>query len=128
MWTDADVWAGHYRRYEQTELEALLRKAGFETGVFETWGFPLSNLLLSWRARVHAQELNNRGEAADDRKLNNDHSGVDRAAAQKMFPILNSLAGRLTMRFAFALQHLTVNRDWGIGYLVMARKIDSRTM
>ena len=33
-----------------------------------------------------------------------------------------SLPGQLAMRLAFGMQSMTANRDWGVGYLLMARK------
>jgi hypothetical protein len=36
--------------------------------------------------------------------------------------LLDSLAGRLAMRLAFATQKLFLRRDWGSGYVVRARK------
>lgn len=121
-WTDSDVWAGHYRRYEKSALLDLVRECGFTIESIESWGFPVSNLLLSWRSRLHRKSLAERGEQGNDRSHNNAQSGVDRSAIMKLYPLMASLPGQLAMRLAFGMQSMTANRDWGVGYLLMARK------
>jgi hypothetical protein len=39
-----------------------------------------------------------------------------------MYPLLQSLPGRLIMNMAFRMQTLFLNRDLGNGYLAVARK------
>lgn len=120
-WTESDVWAGHYRRYEKAPLLELIAATGMHIERVESWGFPLSNLLLSWRARVHRKALAG-GGGGENRTHNNARSGIDRDTAMRLFPLLANLPGRLLMRSAFTLQQLTVNRDWGVGYLVLASR------
>ena len=120
-WTESDVWAGHYRRYEKAGLLQLLDESGFEVKSVENWGFPLSNLLLAWRARLHRRQLAAK-TAADDRDINNQYSGIDREAVSGLYPLLASPPGRLAMRCAFLLQHVSRRHDWGIGYLISARR------
>ena len=120
-WTASDVWAGHYRRYEKADLLKLLEDTGFMVEGIENWGFPLSNMLLAWRSRLHRQQMQ-RMQTLLDRQRNNQHSGIDREAAIGLYPLLASLPGRLVMRCAYLLQRLSRAQDWGIGYLVVARK------
>lgn len=121
-WTASDIWAGHYRRYEMKQLVDLMTASGFSIENIETYGFPLSNALLPLRARVHARELARRAELGDDRAHNNDLSGVDRSAESRLYPLLKSLPGTIAMRLALFLQDLSVKKDWGTGYLVLAHK------
>lgn len=120
-WTESDVWAGHYRRYEKAGLLQLLGETGFEVESVENWGFPLSNLLLAWRARLHRRQLAARTSAAD-RDANNQYSGIDREAVTGLYPLLASPPGRLAMRCALLLQRVSRTRDWGTGYLIAARR------
>lgn len=123
LWTAGDEWAGHFRRYEWVQLTALLEHAGFEIEVFECYGFPLTNLseqvsALAAKKSIHHQTVS--GET--DRKANNDRSGIERQPHIRVFPLLGSAAGRLALRLAFATQKLFLNKDWGSGYIVRARK------
>lgn len=44
-WTHHDEMVGHLRRYERTELEALLHRTGFTNVSVTSYGFPWVNLL-----------------------------------------------------------------------------------
>lgn len=121
-WTASDVWAGHYRRYEKNDLLGLLADFNLHVQQLECWGFPLSNLLLSWRARLNKKELDADEQALADQSHNSARSGVDRSATMKLYPLLSSLPGRAVMRTAYGIQYLTRHRDWGVGYLVLASK------
>lgn len=122
-WTATDVWAGHYRRYERVGLIDLIRACGFTVDRCESYGFPLANIISPLRARVHARLLAARRASNEDtRSRNNDMSGVERRAESRFYPLLKSLPSRMTMRLAFLLQDWSTGRDWGDGYLVLARK------
>ena len=51
-WTASDIWAGHVRRYERDQLQQLVESAGFMVDHFESYGFPLANLVDPIRARA----------------------------------------------------------------------------
>lgn len=123
-WTHADTWADHYRRYEKTELCQLLEKAGFRILMVENWGFPLSNMLLAWRSRLHKRQLDTRG-TINNRSANNESSGIDRAGTSSLYPLLAIVPGRVAMRCAFFLQRLARRKDWGIGDLVLASRVET---
>ncbi len=123
LWSAGDVWAGHYRRYEMRQLIELLSATGFEVERFECYGFPLANIAErasagNYRRLAHRD----RGSAEDNRKANNDRSGIDRRPHMRLFPFLRSWPGRLALRSAFAVQNLFLKRDLGNGYLVRARR------
>lgn len=122
-WTDADVWAGHYRRYERAQLASLLVDSGLVIERFECWGFPLSNLLLRWRSRANRRELRAQSVNQAKRSSANAQSGINRKVAMGLYPLMASSLGCLLMRTGFALQNFTTGLDWGVGYLVQARKL-----
>jgi SAM-dependent methyltransferase len=123
LWTSGDDWAGHFRRYEREQLIALLETAGCFIETFECYGFPLTNVSERISALASKDSIH-RGAASDDedRKANNDRSGIDRKPHVHMFPLLASPPGQLSLRLAFATQKLFLNKDWGSGYIVCARK------
>ncbi len=41
LWSDADVFSHHYRRYTSEQLLSLIRKAGLRTEVYWPYGFPI---------------------------------------------------------------------------------------
>jgi SAM-dependent methyltransferase len=41
LWSQVDVFAGHFRRYEKEKLRALVSDNGFEVEKVSYWGFPL---------------------------------------------------------------------------------------
>src|SRR6185437_243734 len=118
LWSAGDEWAGHYRRYEREELQALLTQAGFALDRFECYGFPMSNLGERISAPIYARRIHqSSGDMQDDRRINSARSGTDRAPHLKLFPILQSTIGRWGMRLAFATQHIFIHSDLGSGYI-----------
>lgn len=122
-WSPGDDWAGHYRRYERGQLCDMLTAAGFEIEQFECYGYPLANLA-EWASAGSYRRRIRRGAGSDDenRRANNDRSGIDRGPHMRLFPWLNSAAGRLALRLALWTQNAFLQRDWGNGYIVRARR------
>lgn len=122
-WTATDDWAGHYRRYEQRDLKQLLLSCGFVMQRFESYGFPLGNMVEPIRARVHAKSLaTRRANERDEYKSNTELSSVERPVESRLYPFLASLPGQLMMRSAFFMQRFFKNSDLGNGYFLIARK------
>ena len=48
LWDINDERAGHYRRYQKSELKALLENNGFKVDKVESWGFPLARIWHRW--------------------------------------------------------------------------------
>lgn len=119
-WSASDVWAGHFRRYERAQLEALLRETGFEPVQLECYGFPLANVIEPIRSFLHARKLKKHKD--DDRATNTARSGTERTAETRLYPIESSFVGTAILRLAFAIQSLFVDTECGTGYLVLARK------
>lgn len=122
-WGASDVWAGHVRRYERSGFMNLITASGFTIEHFETYGFPLANVISPLRAWLHANNLDARRKVKhNERAYNNDLSGVQRNTESKLYPLLKSLPGRMLMYLAYLLQNWSTGRDWGTGYLVLAKK------
>ncbi len=45
LWTEHDVRAGHFRRYDKAEIFKKLEQAGFEVIDYRIWGYPLVRLM-----------------------------------------------------------------------------------
>jgi len=124
-WSPSDVWAGHFRRYERLGLVELVTAGGFTIEHFENYGFPLANVISPLRAWAHSRNLSARQRINNNKRAsNNDLSGVQRNAESKFYPLLKSLPGRLLMHLAYLLQGWSSKRDWGAGYIVLAKKRD----
>lgn len=122
-WSEADVWAGHYRRYEREKLAQLVEQSGFSIERFECYGFPLANLSEMIGAYLYTRTVIHDGADTESaRRSNNDRSGIDRSSMTRLFPLLNSLPGRLLLRLAFTVQRSFLRLDIGSGYLIMARR------
>ena len=120
-WGAGDEWAGHWRRYDRGDIEALLASKGFSIEHIECYGFPLGNLSEWYGERYYRRVLRERrGEVnkADATK----ESGVDRDYYLRKFRWLDSMPGRAFFRLANAMQAVASRTDWGTGYLVLARK------
>lgn len=125
-WTATDDWAGHYRRYERWELEALVKKCGFKIKYLENYGFPLANLIDPFRSLMHSRNLKKRvRELNHGQNFANAYSGVDRNTEAMIYPILKSPPGILLMHLACKLQGRFSNKDLGNGYLILAKKCSS---
>jgi SAM-dependent methyltransferase len=123
LWTAGDEWAGHFRRYEKQSLMELVQANGFEVDVFECYGFPLTNISERVSASAYRKLIVREGDTtAANRKMNNDRSGIDRRPHLRLFPFLNSWAGRTALRCCLGVQRLFLGRDWGSGYVLRATR------
>jgi SAM-dependent methyltransferase len=124
LWTAGDEWAGHFRRYERQPLLDLLESGGFAIEAFECYGFPLTNASERLSASAYRKLIHRQAEDADEnRRLNNDRSGIDRRPHLRLFPLLSSIPGRVAIRGFMRLQELFLGKDWGSGYILRARRL-----
>jgi len=119
-WNARDIWAGHIRRYEKTQLQKLFESSGLEVIALENYGFPLANLLEPISARQKAQSMD-KSEKDLSPQESTHRSGIERQSESKLFPLLASSPGRMAMRFFVFLQNLVLTKDLGNGYLVLAK-------
>lgn len=108
-----DVLAGHVRRYERTDLAAVLERAGFEAPVVLAYGFLLGHALdrlRHWRAAVGAL---GRGGSLEERT-----AGSGRLLQP---PEWSGALTRLATAPFRRLQRPLVDRDIGVGWVAYAR-------
>jgi SAM-dependent methyltransferase len=116
-WGPHDVWAGHLRRYERDELAARLREAGLAVEFVWSYGFPLANWVEPLRERVAARR--NPSETQMSVAERTARSGVERSRLERLAGRL--VEGPLIAPFCW-LQLAFLERDWGNGYLALARR------
>jgi len=121
LWTARDEWAGHFRRYERQPLLQLLRDEGYAVEHFECYGFPLADIGERLTASSYDRRLRERGGPAD-RRSQTERSGIDRGSHLKVYPLLKSIPGKLSLRVFFAIQAVFSQTDLGGGYLLKARR------
>jgi SAM-dependent methyltransferase len=121
-WTASDVWAGHYRRYEQAQLTGLLEASGFQIRQVECYGFPLSNMMAPVRGWLHQRAMRREHTSAEDKAGNTQRSGTERAVESRFYPLEASFVGTALLKLNFALQALSVRTEMGTGFLVLAQK------
>lgn len=135
-WTATDTWAGHVRRYDRADFIALAERAGARVERCENYGFPLSNLIEPLNAWAHGRALARRTAGGDParvpavpdadtvavRDARSGESGVKRTVETRLYPLMTSLPGRLTMRTACAVQHWFRGSELGNGFVLDAVK------
>jgi SAM-dependent methyltransferase len=121
-WTASDVWAGHYRRYEQAQLISLVEASGFQVRQTECYGFPLSNMMAPVRGWLHQRAMRRERTSAEDKAGNTQRSGTERAVESRFYPLEASFVGTALLKLNFAIQALSVGTEMGTGYLVLAQK------
>ena len=122
-WNARDVWAGHVRRYERTQLSHLLRSSGFEIEYIDCYGFPLANILEKLGDQRYKKHERVQGKQnVEIRDANTAQSGIDRKADTKWYPLLRSFPGRIAIAAAMLIQRPFMNTERGNGYVLVARK------
>jgi|SRR6185312_1530082 SAM-dependent methyltransferase len=120
LWSAADEWAGHYRRYRKEDLVKVVTSAGLKIEHIECFGFPLGNLTEQMQARgIRRRLLADTGHL--DHQASSNRSGIDRTHVMRWYPVMRSLPGRMALRCAFAAQALSRQLPFGNGYLLRAR-------
>jgi SAM-dependent methyltransferase len=120
LWSAADEWAGHYRRYRKQDLIDVVTGAGLKVEHVECYGFPLGNLTEQMQARGIRRRLPETGLDPDHR-INSNRSGVERDHVLRWYPAMRSLPGQLALRCALATQAMSSGLPFGNGYLIRAR-------
>jgi SAM-dependent methyltransferase len=128
-WTATDVFAGHVRRYDRADFVELGTRAGARVERCDNYGYPLANLVEPIKAWTHARELSSvdrsrkaalTPEEIAARDARTSESGVHRDAEVRVFPLMTSLPGRLTMRAACRMQRWFRSTELGNGFLLEA--------
>lgn len=125
-WNITDVLVGHHRRYDRSDLEALLNRVGLHVDAISTIGWPASWLIE--RARILAKTAQVRASGVDlDAIAHGDsartqESGIERSLETRFFPLYASRPGRLALRTAARVQRHFYRTELGISYLALATK------
>jgi SAM-dependent methyltransferase len=106
LWNEADVAAGHFRRYSKAEILVKLQAAGFRTERVIVWGWPLIRRLHFW---IRGQQTRRIGQQAAIVR--------DRDPLLRLKPLL-----RLT-RYLFLLDNAFNWTERGVGIIIKARAI-----
>jgi len=120
LWSAADEWAGHYRRYRKRDLFDVVMGAGLEIEHVECYGFPLGNLTEQMQAWGIRRRLPKTG-LDPDHQINSNRSGIERDHVLRWYPAMRSLPGQLALRCALVTQAMSSDLPFGNGYLIRAR-------
>jgi len=114
-WQAGDEYAGHYRRYERSELISKFSRHGLDINLLWCYGFPLTNFLNPLTHIYYRYKLRNRTLS---RKIATEHSGIERDIARR-FPVRSIAA--LLWPF-IQIQYLARERNVGDGFLILAHR------
>jgi SAM-dependent methyltransferase len=106
LWNQADVAAGHFRRYGKAEILHNLVEAGFAPERVIVWGWPLARLFHFWIRRQQAQRMGPRPEIARERD-----------------PLLRVKSLLRLARYLFLVDNLFNWTEWGVGIVIKARAV-----
>ena len=114
-WQRADIYAGHYRRYERAELVEKFAANGFRIDALWCFGFPVTQLLYPARELYYGLSRWGQNLSKEDATK---RSGIERPLIGRNRALL--LANLL--RPFYFLQNQVKNTDLGDGFLVLAQK------
>jgi SAM-dependent methyltransferase len=124
-WNATDDWAGHVKRYEKEQLVDLVKQAGFDVLHFESYGYPLANILEPIRAFHHSKELKKRSrQQLNTVTDNNLQSGISRNLESKLFFLLKNPIAKFFMKLSISIQKIFLKTNLGNGYIVVATPKD----
>jgi SAM-dependent methyltransferase len=118
-WTDADVFVGHYRRYERDALRRLVEDAGFAVDTHWSLGFPATAVTTRLRRITYGRRL--RDVEGMDRDTRGRASSFD---STRVVPAgaLATFAAEAAGLALHGLQLPFLRTDLGASYLVACRR------
>lgn len=114
-WQRADIYAGHYRRYERAEVIEKFTANGFRIDALWSFGFPVTELLYPVRQLYYGMARHGKQLSKEDATK---RSGIER-------PLIGRNRARLLanlLRPFYFVQNKVKNTDLGDGFLVLAQK------
>jgi len=105
LWNQADLEAGHFRRYSKREILDKLAAAGFAVERYTVWGWPLTRALHFWIRRQQQQRM-----------------GRQPAVQRERDPLLRLKSLLRLGRYLFLVDNLFNWTERGVGIVVKARR------
>jgi cyclopropane fatty-acyl-phospholipid synthase-like methyltransferase len=118
LWGASDVIAGHFRRYDRTDVIRLMAESGFAIVRLIAYGFPWINVAKHVRDKLAAKALAQ--SATVDKALLTRKSGLNIESLKS--PRLECLFHRRLLLPLIKISCLFNNADLAEGYLCLARK------
>jgi SAM-dependent methyltransferase len=116
IWSSGDEWAGHYRRYEQSDLKCLAEKVNLDIQAIYSCGYPISNWLKSIRSLVNYYRLQKqRGKSKFERTID---SGIELGIEK----FLMRFCPMKLMEYLVNFQAKFYKMDFGDTYVILAKK------
>ncbi len=117
-WGYSDVWAGHYRRYEKSDLIQMCEEQGLKVQQIWNYGYPLTIIL----DKILHQSKKNNIKSIKDKDISNEElskkSGIDRD--KKL--IYQVISNEIVLYPFYLLQKIFFNMDLGSQYILHVKK------
>lgn len=118
-WGAGDEWAGHWRRYDRTDLLDLASAHNLEIEHIECYGFPVANVT-EWLGNfIYRQMIQQRG--ATSKADASASSGIERKNYSRLAKLITSPIGKAGMAIANYIQDISLKTNMGSGYLLVAK-------
>lgn len=112
LYSDEDMFQGHFRRYEKSNLEKQLQRAGFHIEIFWCYNpLPYITHLFMRKRKEYNDNIERRTKES---------SHVLYPTKKKLIKIFYPIYSR--MQFLLKFQNLFLNTDFGAHYLVLCKK------
>jgi len=116
IWSSTDEWAGHYRRYERSDLKCLTEKVNLDIKTIYSCGYPISNCLTPIRSLANYYRLQKqRRKRKYERTID---SGIERGIEK----FLMRFCPMKLMGYLVNFQAKYYETDFGITYVILAKK------
>lgn len=115
-WGAADQYAGHYRRYERTDILSKFSLHSFKIENIWCYGFPVTQLLHIGYQIYYGKQLSRQALSMEE---STKRSGTERSLVSRF----SQLPIAKLMTPFFLCQNLVKNTNLGDGYLVLATKV-----
>lgn len=122
LWSHHDIWAGHYRRYDKSEIINLLENEGFKIKEIISYGYPITTMLFPFRKILALWRLNKISKY--NIEIATSGSGIIRTIWPRVHWLyLNELAKYFWL-WIYNIQRKHYYSDKGDSYLLSAIKIN----
>jgi 2-polyprenyl-3-methyl-5-hydroxy-6-metoxy-1,4-benzoquinol methylase len=119
LFSNNDIYGGHFRRYEKPELISLLNNCGFQIVNFLCYGFPFINLMIKVLDKMLWEKRKNiAGDTMDERTRRASYVRT----LENRFTFLTKATWGISILFSY-MQKLFYETDLGVGYVVVAKKL-----